>query len=476
MILLVAAICGLPMTAQHDASGQIPEYATSDNAFQRPLRDVLADLQKQFGVRLRYSEDIVKDKVLMYADWRIRPWSLEESLRNVLAPFDYKFVKESEKSYEIKRFEYARRVAPDGKDYLDYLSGLYADKASWEARKALLKTEMRKAARLDPMPKAPDSKPILSAKRVYKDYSVQNIALEILPGVYCTGSIYRPIKTPKGKCPIMLNPNGHFGDGRYRADEQKRCAMQAKMGIIAVSYDLFAWDEQLLQFDGKTHRSSMAHTIQSLNAIRLLDYLCSLKEADLSRVGITGGSGGGSQTMFITAIDDRITLSMPVVMTSSYFVGGCPCESGNPIHLCAGGTNNAEVTAMCAPRPLLIVSDGKDWTKDVPWLEMPFIQRTYGFYQAQDKLENAHFAKEGHDYGLSKRLATYAFLEKHWNLNTDKLKNASGEFDESTCTIEPYSALKVWGEKGENLPANAIHGMEALQKVYREAQEASLSE
>ena len=93
----------------------------------------------------------------------------------------------------------------------------------------------------------------------------------------------------------MLNPNGHFGDGRYRADQQLRCAMQARMGIIAVSYDLFAWDEQLLQFDSRSHRSSMAYTIQSLNAIRMLDYLCALKEADLSRVGITGGSAAAAR-------------------------------------------------------------------------------------------------------------------------------------------------------------------------------------
>jgi hypothetical protein len=107
----------------------------------------------------------------------------------------------------------------------------------------------------------------------------------------------------------------------------------------------------------------MAHTIQSLNALRMLDYLCALKEADLDRVGITGGSGGGSQTMFITAIDDRITLSMPVVMTSSYFVGGCPCESGNPIHLCGKQNQSCRYNSYVCPAPLLVVSDGKEWTR-----------------------------------------------------------------------------------------------------------------
>lgn len=442
----------------------------SDNRFQRPLKEVLADLQAEFGLRLRFSEELVRDKVLDYADWRIHPWSLEESLNNVLFPFDLKFVKESNSSYEIKAFEYARRTADFGKQFLDYLSSQYSDLPAWEARKALLKKEMKVAAGMDPMPKSPGTKPILGPKRKYQGYYVQNIALEILPGVYCTGSMYHPLGN-KGKCPVMLNPNGHFGDGRYRADQQLRCAMQARMGIIAVSYDLFAWDEQLLQFDGKSHRSSMAHTIQSLNALRMLDYLCALKEADLDRVGITGGSGGGSQTMFITAIDDRITLSMPVVMTSSYFVGGCPCESGNPIHLCGNRTNNAEITAMCAPRPLLVVSDGKDWTKDVPELEFPYIRSVYALYGKENLAENAHYVNEGHDYGFSKRQATYTFLEKHWNLNTKGLKNLEGQFDESKVTVEPYAALKVFGAEGKGLPANAVKGMEELYKVFEMAKQ-----
>jgi hypothetical protein len=442
----------------------------SDNRFRRPLKEVLTDLQSQFGVRLRFSEELVRDKVLDYADWRIHPWSLEESLNNVLLPFDYKFVKESSTSYEIKAFEYARRTADFGRDFLDYLSSRYADLPAWEARKALLKKEMKIAAGLDPLPRSPGTKPILGPKRKYEGYYVQNIALEILPGVFCTGSIYHPIGN-KGKCPIMLNPNGHFGDGRYRADQQLRCAMQARMGIIAVSYDLFAWDEQLLQFDSRSHRSSMAHTIQSLNAIRMLDYLCALKEADLSRVGITGGSGGGSQTMFITAIDERITLSMPVVMTSSYFVGGCPCESGNPIHLCGGRTNNAEITAMCAPRPLLVVSDGKDWTKDVPHLEFPYIRSIYALYGKEDLAENAHFGDEGHDYGFSKRQATYTFIEKHWNLNTKGLKNAAGQWDESEVTVEPYPSLKVFGADGKGLPTHAVKGMDELYRIFEAAKQ-----
>ncbi len=443
------------------------QRSTSDTKFAKPLVDVLKDIEEQFSVKLRYSKNDVNGVMLKNAEYRYRPWSVEETLDNVLKPLDLKFVKQKEGVYEIKPFEYARRLPEDGKDILDYLQTVYADRESWEKRREVLQEELRENAGLNGLPAQPASKPYLGPKRVYGDYYVQNIGLEILPGVYCTGSMYHPVKYKKGSCPIVLNPNGHFGNGRYRADQQIRCAMQAKMGCIAVSYDLFAWDEQLLQFEPRSHRTALAHTIQSLNAICLLDYLCTLKEADTSRIGITGGSGGGSQTMFITAIDDRISLSIPVVMTSSYFVGGCPCESGNPIHLSANGTNNAEIAAMCAPRPMLIISDGRDWTKDVPWLEFPFIQRTYAFYGAADKVENAHFPKEGHDYGPSKRQAAYAFLAKHWGLKVDKLCDADGLFDESSCVEEPPGLLKVWGENGENLPENAIRGIENLYRLFR---------
>jgi hypothetical protein len=156
-------------------------------------------------------------------------------------------------------------------------------------------------------------------------------------------------------------------------------------------------------------------------------------------------------------------------MVSSYFFGGCPCESGMPFQLCGGGTNNAEIAALAAPRPMLIISDGKDWTAHVPQIEFPFIQRIYSFYNKANFVENAHFAEEGHDYGLSKRLAMYEFIAKHLNLDLNKIKNKEGKIDESLCTIEEYPAMFVFGKNGENLPANAIKDIERLTKVLEES-------
>jgi hypothetical protein len=68
-------------------------------------------------------------------------------------------------------------------------------------------------------------------------------------------------------------------------------------------------------------------------------------------------------------------------------------------------------------------------------------------------------------------LATYAFLEKQWDLNSRGLKNAEGQFDESKVVIEPYAALKVFGAEGKGLPSNAVKGMEELKRVFEAAKQ-----
>jgi hypothetical protein len=438
---------------------------TSDDKFRQPLTTVLADIQSRYGISIRYPAALVKDRWVNYAQWRYRP-NVEETLQNILASQDLTFAKEGQKKYKIQDFQYHLKTVEEGKEQLNYLSSLYHDVQSWQLRKDSLRKCFWSALKLTRIPARPSSPPIITPLRKFKDYTVQNIAIETLPGVYVCGSLYRPAKY-KGRIPVVLNPDGHFAKGRYREDCQYRCAALAKMGAMAFSYDLFGWEgESILQIDPNDHRRSLVQSIQVLNTERILDYLLSLKDADPSRVAITGASGGGSQTMLMTALDDRIKLSVPVAMMSSYHSGGCPCESGMGVHLCGGGTNNAEIGSMAAPRPMLVVSDGGDWTQHVPQNEFPFVQRIYGFYGKKDLVENAHLAKEGHDYGFSKRKAMYAFVAKHFGLDASKIKNQKDDFDESAITIENENALKVFGDRGEKLPANAVKGFENVTKVF----------
>ena len=440
---------------------------TTDAMYRKTLKEVLDEVQDKYHVKIKYTAAQVEGKWVNYAQWRFRP-NVDTTLANILTPLDLKANKEAPGRYKLKEYEYFRWAVSDGWKELDRIAAQYHDRDTWEQRKAMLKPELYKALELSPLPAKPASKPIITPKRIFDGYTVENIAIEILPGLYINGSLYKPLKI-KGKIPVILSPDGHWEHQRYRADCQIRCASLARMGAMAYSYDLFAWGESLLQFKSEDHRRALAQTIQALNAIRILDYLLAFKDADPTRVAITGGSGGGSHTMLVTAIDNRITLSVPVVMLSSYHSGGCPCESGMGVHLCGGGTNNVEIAGMAAPRPQLIISDGKDWTQHVPETEFPYLQKIYSFYGKPDLVKNAHFAKEGHDYGLSKRKAMYDFIASHFALNINAFKDAKGNIDESKVTIEKFSSMYVFGEKGENLPANAIKSFDALQKVFEEA-------
>ncbi|MDN3594822.1 alpha/beta hydrolase family protein [Zunongwangia endophytica] len=435
----------------------------SDSNFNQSITKTIEDIEEIYNITVKDEKSLLNEKYLDYADWRINQYNLEASLNAILSPFDLMFWKESDSVYSIREFDYPRNTPDIGKRRLEYLNNLYTNKSEWEERKASLKACIIEALKINDAPVLEKPQVVITKKRKYKGYSVENIGLEVLPGVYATGSIYRPLKT-KNKSAVILSPNGHFGDGRYRESEQIRCANLAKMGAIVVSYDLFGWGESTLQFASEYHKTSIAQTIQVLNGIKLLNYLLKLAEADANRVAITGGSGGGSHSLFLTAIDDRIKVSVPVVMVSSYFSGGCPCESGQPIHLCGNGTNNAEISAMAAPRPQLIVSDGQDWTKHVPEIEYPFIKKVYSFYNAEGKLENQHFADEGHNYKESKRKAMYPFMAKYLDLDLSKIVK-NGEILEN-ISLETENEMKVFGDNGEQLPKNAMHDINQLYALF----------
>lgn len=428
-----------------------------ENRFERPLSDVLEDISERFDVRLSYDIDTA-GLILPYADFRIKPYSLEESLTNVLVPFDFKVVKQNDKLYKVKTYEYARRTPEDGEKMLSYLLSLYSDKESWEQRKVCLQREVRENLGIDSLlSKRVQSKPILSKVRKFDGYSVQNFAIETLPGLFVAGSIYTPLS--KGKHALIISPNGHFGDGRYREEQQLRMGSLARAGAITVSYDLFGWGESALQVGNASHRSSAAHIIQAMNGITILDYMLTRNDVDKDRVGATGGSGGGSQTILLSVLDDRYKAVAPVVMLASHFDGGCPCESGMPVTLSCGGTNNAELIAMFAPKPLLVVSDGGDWTASVPTLEFPYLQRIYEMYNARESVQNVHLPKEGHDYGINKRRAVYDFFGELFLLDLKKI-------DESKVTIESENDLKIFGANGELYPDHAIKSFGELTKYF----------
>ena len=185
------------------------------------------------------------------------------------------------------------------------------------------------------------------------------------------------------------------------------------------------------------HAVSRAHVFQAACGLKLLDLMLTMRrDIDVERVGVCGGSGGGTHTVLLALLDDRVKVIAPVVHIASHFDGGCPCESGMPVQLAAGGTCEPELAATFAPRPMLIVSDGGDWTASTPELEFPFMQRIYGFYGAKEQLRNVHLPDERHDFGPSKRQAVYDFFADVFQMDRSKV-------DESRVTIQSEDALKT---------------------------------
>ncbi len=313
MILCVLALAFRPAFGQY----------TIENQFSMPLKEVFAAMEDKYGVTIVCPENLLAGKTVRYGLYQFKTDFLQ-TLDIVLATQELDYTVGPDGSYRIKAFEYARRRPEEGIERLEALMEMYSTLEGWEARKAELQTCLYRTLGVAPLRERLVMNMTVTPVRKMNGYTVENFALELLPGVYATGSIYRPQRVKRGeKLPFILNPNGHFGTGRYTPEIQMRCAIFARMGAIAVNVDLFAYGESLLAFTAADHRSSMAMTMQNLQNMALLDYFYRQPDVDQSRIAVTGASGGGSQTMMLAALDDRVTVSAPVIMVSSYFMGGC---------------------------------------------------------------------------------------------------------------------------------------------------------
>jgi len=333
----------------------------------------------------------------------------------------------------------------------------WRDRASWEKRASAIRKGILEGLYWEKMPKIKgDFNPIIHSRREMDGYVVENIAIQSFPGFYITGNLYSPLK-PADRNPAILCPHGHAADKRLSEDVQKRSAVFARLGAIVFAYDMVGYAESTQT----THKMPIAALLQTWNSKRVLDYLISRPDVDSSRIGMTGGSGGGTQTFVLSAIDKRITVSAPVVQVSAHFFGGCVCESGMPIHLGSKHeTNNVELAAMVAPRPLLLVSNGADWTRNTPRIEYPYVRSVYALYDAEHNAEHVHLFSEGHDYGPSKRSAVYPFFAYHLGLSYKRIPYNNG-FDESFVTVLPREQLYVFDEAHPR-PSDALVGDDAV--------------
>jgi len=340
----------------------------------------------------------------------------------------------------------------------------WKDQASWEKRAAAIREGILRGAELTPLPPKTDLKPIMRVKRLHTGYSVENVAFESRPGFFVTGNLYRPLETdPRRRHPVVLCAHGHCVNtripfavnktgGRFDPSTQILAGVLARMGAVVLTWDMTGINES----QQYPHNGPKSLKIQLWNSIRAVDFVTSLPDVDPERIGMTGASGGATQTFLLAAVDKRIKVSIPVVMVSAHFFGGCNCESGMPIHVSdIHDTCNVEIAALHAPLPQLIISDGKDWTQNMPQVEFPYIRSIYQVYGAQDQVENLHLPDEGHDYGPSKRAGAYAFLARHLGLSLDPVTGPDGRVNEGFVDIDTYEHLCVFDDQHPR-PAYAL--------------------
>lgn len=331
----------------------------------------------------------------------------------------------------------------------------YESREAWEARAAWLRDHIRVSCGLVPEPERTPLNAQVFDKLERDGYSIEKAFIEAHPGFYVCGNLYRPLGK-KGPFPAVASPHGHWAQGRFGHEEEPkgsvpaRCITLARMGCVVFAYDMVGYNDSKAQIGhsiaGPRNElwgiSLMA--LQVWNAVRVLDWLQSLPDVDPERLAVTGCSGGGTQTFMIMGIDPRVKVAAPVNMISCSMQGGCECENAPLLRI---ETNNMEIGALMAPRPLILCSVSGDWTKETPKVEYPAIRSVFELYGAADRVTNVHLTGP-HGYPKGHREAVYNFFRR-WLMGIED----PTPFAEPPFEVEKKEDLLVW--QGRELPKDA---------------------
>jgi dienelactone hydrolase len=356
---------------------------------------------------------------------------------------------------------------------------------AWAERAREVREQVLVSCGLWPVPKRPPLRARIFGRIERDGYSIEKVFFQTAPGFYLAGNLYRPLGRGKGPFPAVLNPHGHWAQGRLtdtaEASVPGRCIQLARMGIVAFAYDMVGYNDTRFpdslppqgaaklpfyhvhrQF--ATNRADQLWNIslmglQTWNSIRALDFLESLPDVDRRRIGCTGASGGGTQTFILAAADERVAVSAPVCMVSHSMQGGCSCENAPGLRV---RFSNMEIAAAAAPRPQILVAATGDWTKTTLEIEGPAIRHIYELLGASERLRYVRF-DDKHNYNRRSREAVYAWLGR-WLLDGPDA-DARPELPYSK---EDDAALRVFPD-GEHppdaLPMSAF--IESLKRSHR---------
>lgn len=334
-----------------------------------------------------------------------------------------------------------------------YAPPRYGSADEWKRRAAYLREHILASAGLLPMPARTPLKPEVFDELTHDDYVVSKVYFESLPGFYVTGNLYRPAKAA-GPFPAVLSPHGHWAYGRLEnsplVSAPGRAINLARQGYVVFTYDMIGYNDsrQLPHTFGGPRETLWGLSLGGLqlwNSIRSMDFLESLPYVRREAIGVTGESGGGTQTFLLAAVDDRVAVAAPVNMISLHMQGGCLCENMPGLRL---DTTNVEIAATIAPRPLLMVSATGDWTANTLEKEFPAVRSAYALAGAADRVHAVRFQAE-HNYNRDSREAMYAWMAR-W------LQHAPADVTrpERNFTPDPLNSLLVFHQRA--LPAGAL--------------------
>jgi dienelactone hydrolase len=264
-----------------------------------------------------------------------------------------------------------------------------------------------------------------------KGYRMRKLRYEIVPGFQSTAILYEP-ENLQGKMPAILNVNGHVGPpGKAVEYKQKRCINQARQGILSLNLEWLSFGE--LSHPENRHWFGAHLDLVGANAVGLfylamrkgLDYLYDHPNVDRSRIGVTGLSGGGWQTIVLSALDERVSVSIPVAGYSSLVArlertGDIGDIEQNATDLLAG-QDYPHLTAMRAPRPTLLIYNAEDdCCFRAPLVKEDIFDEVKAFFRLFGKESSLAWHENldpsDHNYQIDNRLQSYRFFTRHFGL------------------------------------------------------------
>ncbi len=256
-------------------------------------------------------------------------------------------------------------------------------------------------------------------------YTVEKLTIQTMPGVRMTANLYLPHKA--GKLPAILQVHGHWKGAKQDPVVQSRCIGAAKLGFVVLCVDAFGAGERGIGTALGEYHGEMAGAlllplgkplagIQVYENRRAVDYLLTRPEVDGERIGVTGASGGGNQTMYAAAMDERLKAAVPVCSVGNYqaYLGAacCMCEV---VPGALGFTEESGLLAMVAPRALMVVSatrDAPQFSVDAAKVSIKGAMPVFKLIGKEKSLHHAIF-ESGHDYSQAMREAMYGWMTRH---------------------------------------------------------------